>query len=268
MLQSTGSDESGLTPADLPGGSAGRPLNSEAAIWQAVESGGYVVDLPFWERIVAESLTPAIDLGCGIGRVAHHLARSGVPVLGVERDAGMAAEFARHSPGSHARVLVGDVLELPGLFPATARFDRILAPQQLIQILGGALARKRLLSGTASMLSPGGVAAFALAPELPDRSVELDLPPDELSLDGWTWSSRPVSIEAAFDRIEVTRIREQRSPAGERTVGVSVVRFDRLDPPRFRIELEAAGLIPHGTVRVPHTDLHVGSLIMTARSPI
>lgn len=240
------------------------PWICDESIWQEVESGSYRVDLPVWERIVADVTGPVLDLGCGTGRVARHLARKGLRVIGIERDPGIAADFNRLAGGMNAEAEVADVLDLESA-AGRDRFDAILAPQQLVQVLGGAPARRCLLKGVAARLAPGGLVAFALVPSLPDRSTELDHLPDLLEIGGWVYSSRPVSIEAGAHGIEVTRLRSRVSPGGELAESTRVTRFDRLPTEVFERELCAASLKPVEIVPLPATEEHVGSLVVIAR---
>lgn len=258
-------------PAESGTGASGRvpppaPWISEESVWQQVESGSYQVDLPAWERIAAGTTGPVLDLGCGTGRVAHHLARAGLKVIGIERDPGIAADFNRVAGELDAEAMTGDVHDLPKAVGPVI-FDLILGPQQLIQILGGATARRRLLEGVASRLAPGGRVAFALVPSLPERSVALDLLPDIREAAGWIYSSRPVSIEAGPDRIEIARLRSRVSPDGEFAESVEVTGFDRLSPAGLTAELNAVSLQIEETTDLPATDEHVASVILTARRP-
>lgn len=237
-------------------------------MWQEVESGSYRIDLPEWQRLARQTAGPVLDLGCGTGRVAHRLAEAGHTVVGVERDPGIAEDYVRLSPGPNATIVVADVLELLSSPPAPGRFGLVIAPQQLIQIAGGEAARSRLLTGVRALVADGGKAAFAFTPELPDRSLELELLPDLQEFSGWVYSSRPVSIEAASDLVEVTRIRKRVDPDGTMAESASVTRFDRLEPGRLERELAAAGLTATASVPLPATPEHVASLILVAvRSP-
>lgn len=239
------------------------PWHSEESIWQLVECCGYTVDLPFWSGIAAGSRTEVLDLGCGIGRVAHHLGRSGFRVIGVDSHPGVVADFNRESPDREVVAVEGDAAG-PG--PRSGGFDRIFAPQQLIQIVGDRASRRELLSSIAKRLSPRGVTALALTSTLPDRTVELDLLPDVREIAGWAYMSRPVRIDAEFDSVVITRVRHRISPAGELTETTDRIRFHRLTAATLADELEAVGLVPGETIEVPPTEAHVGSSIVTARS--
>ncbi|MCO5315574.1 MAG: class I SAM-dependent methyltransferase [Solirubrobacterales bacterium] len=242
------------------------PWLSENSVWQLIESGSYRIDLPAWARICEGNRT-VLDLGCGYGRVAHFLSRSGCRIIGIERDPGTGSDFRRLAVSPDTRVVIGDVLELDRTDLDPRQFDRILAPQQLIQILGGNRGRHTLISQVRRRLSPSGVAAFAFCPDLPQDSFELDLSPDRFRSGGWTYESRPVSIESREERVEVTRIRSRTSPAGRSVTSSMVTRFDRLPADRFRSELEAGGLVVDRMIPLAATGEHVASTIAIARSP-
>ncbi|WP_371862409.1 class I SAM-dependent methyltransferase [Cellulomonas hominis] len=56
---------------------------------------------------------PLLDVGCGTGRVAAHLAASGVDVLGADLSPGMVAAARRAHPGLPFLVAAADALPLP-----------------------------------------------------------------------------------------------------------------------------------------------------------
>lgn len=240
------------------------PWISESSVWQEVESGSYRIDLPEWERLADGTDSPVLDLGCGTGRVARHLAEAGHTVVGVERDPGIAADYERLSPGPRATVVVADALHLAADPPPPGKFGLVVAPQQLVQTVGGAELRHLLIDGIAALLEPGAVAAFAFTPDLPQRSTELDLLPDLREISGWVYSSQPVSIEATADRVEVTRVRKRVSPAGELQETTVVIAFDRLEAEQLERELDEAGLSPREVIPLPATAEHVASLILVA----
>ncbi len=235
---------------------------SEASIWQLVESCGYSADLDAWRGLTRNSRTCVLDLGCGIGRVAHHLARSGTAVTGIDRDEGIVADFNRLSPEPGTRAVTGDAAD-PGLPGGT--FDRIIAPQQLLQILGGRSRRGELITAAAARLTAGGIAAFAFSEGLPADSVEPTLMPDLREIGSWVYSSRPLRLEAGPESVTVHRLRQRVSPDGDLIEAFDQTTLDRLTREQVSEELSRGGLVAGDWIDVPATDLHVASVIVVAR---
>ncbi len=82
-----------------------------AAIWHDVECGAYGADLSLWEELAERAGGPVLDLGCGTGRVALHLARRGHAVTGLDREPDLVEELNRRAEGLPARALTGDARE-------------------------------------------------------------------------------------------------------------------------------------------------------------
>lgn len=236
--------------------------SSEASIWQLVESCGYSADFEAWRGLTRGSRTGVLDLGCGIGRVAHDLARTGTRALGVDHDEGIVADFNRLSPDPSTRAVTGDATD-PGR--PGGRFDRIIAPQQLLQIVGGRSRRQALIAATARRLTPGGTAGFAFSEEMPVVSSEPMLLPDLREIESWIYSSRPNRLEAGPDSVTVHRLRQRVSPSGDLTESSDRITLDRLSRPEVTAELAEEGLEVSGWIEVPATELHVASLIAVAR---
>ena len=114
--------------ADRSSGEDGDAARAEGAevIWHDLECGSYTADLALWEEMASECRGEVLDLGCGTGRVALHLARRGHRVLGVDDDAALVAALSRRSgeAGLPVTALRADVRELD----LGRRFDLILAP--------------------------------------------------------------------------------------------------------------------------------------------
>lgn len=235
---------------------------SEASIWQLVECCDYSADLRSWQELARDSRTGVLDLGCGIGRVARDLARAGTHSLGIDLDEGVVADFNRLSPDPGTFAVPGDACEPE---PASGPFDRIFAPQQLLQTVGGRSGREALLAASAGRLAPGGIAAFAFSEGLPTESVEPELLPDLREIDSWIYSSRPVRLEATPGSVTVHRLRQRVSPLGDLAEYRDSTKLDRINRATAAAEFSEAGLKVEDWIEVPATELHVGSVIAVAR---
>jgi SAM-dependent methyltransferase len=126
-------------------------------------------DVPFWRGIVRRGLNPVLELGCGTGRVSLPLARSGVPLVGIDRSEPMLARAAarrrRAGRAISLELVRGDIRALPF---ATGRFGTVLAPYGLLQ----SLIRERDLADTlasvARVIRPGGLFGIDLVPDVPN----------------------------------------------------------------------------------------------------
>ena len=107
---------------------------------------GRGADAEFDAAVVALCQGPTIDLGCGPGRLAARLLRSGIPALGVDQSV-TAVALARRSG---ALALRRDIFEP---LPATGRWHTVLLADGNVG-LGGDPAR--ILARAAQLLAPGG----------------------------------------------------------------------------------------------------------------
>jgi len=126
-----------------------------------VECGAYEADLPLWEELAEATDGPALELGCGTGRVALHLARRGHKVVGIDRDADLIAELRERAAAEGAddwrrgRPMLRDS-------HSTRNFGLIVAPMQLIQLLPDTDSRRELPDGRRPRIWPP-TAVIALA---------------------------------------------------------------------------------------------------------
>lgn len=232
----------------------------DIAVWHDVECGAYGVDLPLFERLAAEAGGAVLDLGCGTGRVALHLASRGHDVTGLDAEASLLAVLRRRAG---ERGLAIDTVEADARdFALDRRFSLILAPMQLIQIVGGSEGRAALLRRVTAHLAPGGVAAVAVI----DGGIEVgeidDAVPDVREIDGWVYSSRPLSARLEGGQIVIEGLRETVSRDGERAVEPNEVRLDVVTVDGIEGEARAAGLRPAGREPLPETDAHVASTVI------
>lgn len=237
-----------------------------SAIWHDVECGAYTADLPLWEELARETGGPVLDLGCGTGRVALHLARRGHEVVGLDADAALVAACNERAAGLPAHAKAGDARN----FELQQSFALAIAPMQLVQLLGDAAERKACLARVAHHLRPGGRAALALAENVlagTNRSAdgtptEPVAVPDSREVDGWVWSSLPLETALTNGEIVVRRLRQTVSPSGELSETLDEVRLAPLDAATLEREAEAAGLRRAGRRQIPPTDDHVGSTVV------
>lgn len=100
------------------------------------------------------STLPLLDLGCGIGLLAHALRAGGVNLgyHGVDNDAGKIAQARRAATTAGLRDTRFDTVDLASEFPSHAGSVAML---DVLQYLDDA-AQRRLLVAAMSMLAPGG----------------------------------------------------------------------------------------------------------------
>jgi len=100
------------------------------------------------------SRAPLLDLGCGIGLLAHALRAESVALtyLGVDNDAGKIGQARRAATHAGLRDVAFDVVDLSRGFPSHRGSVAIL---DVLQYLDDA-AQQRLLDAAIAMLAPGG----------------------------------------------------------------------------------------------------------------
>jgi len=226
-----------------------------SAIWHDVECGGYAADLPLWEELADETGGPVLDLGCGTGRVALHLARRGHRVLGLDSDAELVGVLAERTGELPAEGEVADARK----FELGARFGLALAPMQLLQLFADAEARIACLRCAAAHLQGGGLAAVAIVDDLPVADPAASPLPDAREVGGWVYSSLPLETTVDGDAIVVRRLRQTISPGGGLSEEVDEVRLQALDAATLERKAKEVGLRPAGRREIPATGDHVGS---------
>lgn len=233
-------------------------MESTAAIWHDVECGGYGADLPLWEELAADCGGPVLELGCGTGRVALHLARRGHEVIGVDRDHELILELAERAGDLPVEPICTDALDLE----LDEQVALALAPMQFLQLLRNPDSRSRCLRRVASVLRPGGLLAAALVSRLP-RPEDSFIPlPDAREVDGWIYSSLPTGMGMSGNRLKLRRLRQIVDPEGHLTTEVDEIRLLVVDPGKLEEEAQAAGFAPAGRRLIPETDAHVGSTVV------
>jgi SAM-dependent methyltransferase len=230
--------------------------------WHDVECGGYTADLALWEELACAAGDPVLELGCGTGRVALHLARAGHEVVGVDVDAALVAELnaraeQENMPASAEAANVTD-------FDLGRSFALALAPMQLIQLLPDGSARRAALERVAVHLAPRGRFAAALvepghiAEDPSDGATPL---PDVREHDGWVFSSLPRSVRREGGRLTIERLRQAISPGGELSEQADITHLSTVSGDELEAEAHDAGLRPTARREVVATHWHVGSTV-------
>jgi ubiquinone/menaquinone biosynthesis C-methylase UbiE len=125
-------------------------------------------DVPFWRTLAGRVGDPALELGCGTGRISVPLGRAGVRLVGIDRSEAMlqrARQRVRRARlTSTVGLIRGDIRTLPF---EDARFALVMAPYGILQ----SLLRERDLALTLAaahrVLRPGGTLGLELVADLP-----------------------------------------------------------------------------------------------------
>lgn len=233
-------------------------MTTAAAIWHDVECGGYGADLALWEQLAERRPGPVLDLGCGTGRVALHLARRGHEVIALDRDSELIAALRERAGDLPVDAVEADARE----FELALAVSLVLAPMQLLQMLPGRDDRLSCLECARAALAPGGQLAAALVEDLPEAEGELPPLPDVREIDGWVYSSLPVEAAVADSEIVLRRLRQTVSPGGELSEDEDEVRICTLTAAALEAEALEVGLRPLERRSVPATEAHVGSVVV------
>lgn len=233
-------------------------------IWHEVECGSYYEDLALWRELARQEIGPVLDTGAGAGRVALDLARLGHDVVALDRDPVLLAELLRRAGPTPLQTVVADArsFELPG-----RRFGLILAPMQLVQLLGGPHGRSAFLHAAAAHLQPGGLLACAVSESMDAFDADdATLPlPDVAVLDGVRYSSQPIAVRDEGGRVAIERVREITAGDGRRSAAGDIIYLDLVDVETIEAEGRAAGLVPAVPRVVEETQDHVGSTVVMLR---
>ena len=229
--------------------------------WHDVEHSAYEADLPLWRELAAEVGGRVLDLGAGTGRVAIDLAAHGHEVVALDTDPVLLAALADREP--RVTTVTADARD----FDLGATFPLVLAPMQLIQIIGGPESRAAMLERVHAHLEPNGTFAAALADPHEAATGDHTEPPlpDMLEREGWVFSSLPVSIEERHGCVVVTRRRLSVSPAGDLDEETAEIAFELVSADELEEQVRAARLAPGERRSVPETPDHIGSIVVTCR---
>jgi SAM-dependent methyltransferase len=233
-------------------------MSAATAIWHDVECGAYDADLPLWEELAERCGGPILELGCGTGRVALHLARRGHALIGVDRERELLEVLEERAKGLDVKIQEADARN----FELSEQVGLVLAPTHLLQLLPDAAERSRCLRCAASVLRPGGLMATAIIEGMPEPDNAPPPLPDVREVDGWVYSSLAVEAATGPGEIIIRRLRHAVSPEGELNEEPTEVRIATFSAASLEADAEAAGLLPAGRREIPETELHVGSMVV------
>ena len=234
------------------------------AIWHDVECGSYSADLELWEAL-SDGRAAVLDLGCGTGRVALHLARCGRRVTGLDQDSQLLAtlELRAALDGLQIDTTCADARQ----FDLGVQFDAVFAPMQLLQLFRGTGERRAVLECAARHLRPGGVFATTLM-DLEGELLDDEYgppPPDAREVDSWVYSSLSAAAQVVErgSALRIERLRTSVSPEGEKSTSFDEVRLELVSPDMLEAEATASGLNLEERRVIPATD-HVGCVVVVA----
>ena len=152
------------------------------------------------------------------------------------------------------------------------KFELVIAPMQILQILGGPGSRQVALHRVAHHLVRGGRLAAAITerPAVAASEVVGAAIPDMTEIesskgewfDRWIYSSLPVAMSHEAGHLEIHRFRRTVSPDGALAEEEHVDRLEALDADQLEAEAKTAGLTPVERLEVPSTGGYLGSTIV------
>ena len=247
---------------------AGEAGIGDPVLWHEAECGGYAADLRFWERLASGGDGPVLDLGAGSGRVSLHLARRGLEVIAVDSDPLLIEALRTKAAAEGLRVasIAGDVRELGGVPLSVAT---VIAPMQLLHLMGGPEGRARVLEGMLTLIEPGGRFHAALLADMPALGSFTPEPmPDVRESEGmWVHASIPAAVEIDEEGLDIVRLRQLVGPDGTLEEEHNVIRLERLEPELLEAEAAALGWQVLERTPVDETEDHVASVIVSLEAP-
>ena len=235
---------------------------ADPVIWHDVECAAYDADLALWRELAAAAEGPILDLGAGTGRVALDLAARGHDVTALDSEPELLRALAARARERDLRVRT-EVADARS-FALGREFALAIAPMQVVQLLGGASGRLRMLGCVREHLRAGGRFAAALADPFEGVPAEDAEPPvpDVREQDGWVFSSTPIAVRAEPGATVIDRHRQSVSPDGRLDEVVASIRLD--DAPPEELEHLGASVRLRTLPRrhVPPTGDYVGSRVV------
>ena len=125
-------------------------------------------DIAFWQRMAAPVKGPILELGCGTGRVAIPLGKTGARIVGIDRSASMLdraqTRVRRARLDGGVQLVRGDIRHLP--FPQKT-FPLVMAPYGILQSLLDEELLRATLQDVNRVLTRNGTFGLELVADLP-----------------------------------------------------------------------------------------------------
>ncbi|HEX9365252.1 MAG TPA: class I SAM-dependent methyltransferase [Vicinamibacterales bacterium] len=126
-------------------------------------------DVRFWQALARRQSGAVLELGCGTGRLAVPLMKSGARLVGIDRSDAMLgiarAKARRAGLADRARLVRGDIRRLP--FRARPGFGLVMAPYGMLQSLTRERDLAETLASVARVIRRDGLFGIDLVPDLP-----------------------------------------------------------------------------------------------------
>jgi len=144
--------------APLPAGDAGRDLYRPIPHYYDLEYADRTEDIGFYQRLAFEAGDPVLELGCGTGRLAIPLARTGSHVVGLDSDGAMlaACEGKRKRLSGAIRGRLDLVQADMRRFALGCEFRFIFSAFNTFLVLPALADRDACLAGVREHLAPDG----------------------------------------------------------------------------------------------------------------
>lgn len=211
-------------------------------------------DIAFWTRMSASALRASarrglpdaavLELGCGTGRVAIPVARSGATVIGIDRSESMLARgrmrVRRARVASHVKLIRGDIRHLPF---ADRTFPLVMAPYGILQSLLDEELLADTLKDVRRVLDKDGTFGLELVADLP----AWDEYSNRVTMRGARGPhGKPIKLiesvtqdrKRGITRFEQTFVEGRGKSATQRTFGLA---FRTISVPQMVDRLERAG---------------------------
>ena len=208
-------------------------------------------DVAFWTDLARRQAGTVLELGCGTGRLALPLLKSGAHLVGIDRSDAMLGrarlKARRAGLADRARFVRGDIRRLP--FRTRPGFGLVMAPYGMLQSLTRERDLGETLGSVARVLKRGGIFGIDLVPDLPR----------------WSEYKRRVTLSGSRDARTHLTLREtvRQDPRrgltmfdqeyverrdGTRRVHRFELTFRTLSVPQMRRRLEKAGFRIHAVL--------------------